>query len=346
MKKAIVLVLAFVFILSAAAMAEVETKFYGYQWVRYDLQYLGTAETASMLNIPRTYLRWKIKDADMGYEGNLTLDINNTQYGQGVTITGATGSIDWAVWVKYGYITLNKLPFLQDMGMAVKAGIQPVYFGAVDTWDYPVIERSLEDRSGVMCSADNGLALTGKFPADWGGYEVAMYNGGGYKKLEDNAEKAGLASLLISPMPEIYGRVSFYRNLTNALGSAAQIFTATAAIAGFKIGQVEGFGEYLVKNSAKDAAAVPGKSGVGEGWSIFLNYHVINELALLARYDNWNPDTFVALDEMNTFIAGINYVIAKDAVLLQLNYQLDQPKYRGSNILNANQWLAQVKWSW
>jgi hypothetical protein len=49
---------------------------------------------------------------------------------------------------------------------------------------------------------------------------------------------------------------------------------------------------------------------------------------------------------MNTFIGGISYKVAGDAVLLQLNYQLDAAKFKGSDKQNANLWAAQVKWSW
>jgi hypothetical protein len=236
------------------------------------------------------------------------------------------------------------VPFLQDIGAAVKIGIQPVYFGAIDTWWSPLAERAIEDRRGYMYAADNGIAVTGKLPEKWGGYELAVYNGAGYKNLELNMEKAYLASLLVSPIPELYARVSYYRTQLNSAGAAALEYNSTAVVLGGKIGEVDGFFEYVVKNSGKDQGS--GNSGTGEAYSMYINYNIMNELSLMMRYDVWDPDTFVRKDEMNTFIAGVNYKIAGDAMLLQLNYQLDAAKFKGSNKTNENQWIAQVKWSW
>jgi hypothetical protein len=344
MKKAIAFLLVSMFVFAAAASAEVEAKFYGYQWLRYDYKYTGINPVSNGFYVPRTYLRYKVKDFDMGYECFLIVDINNDQYGQKVATTASAGAVDWGVWVKNGYLALNKIPFLQDAGMSLKIGIQPVYFGAVDTWSYPVFERALEDKLGYMYSADQGIALTGTFPESWGSYEIAVYNGSGYKKIENNMEKAYCASVLVSPTQGLYARASYYTTFTNLLIAAPQRFDTTAVVLGFKIAEYDGFFEYVVKNAAKDWG--PGMSGTGEAYSVFLNYNVFSALALSFRYDVTDPDTFVRKDEMNTFIGGISCKIAGDAVLLQLNYQLDAAKFKGSDKQNANLWAAQVKWAW
>lgn len=344
MKKAIVFLFVCLFVFAASASADIETKFYGYQWLRYDYRFTGVSAASNGFYVPRTYLRLKVKDFDAGYEGFLTIDINNDQYGQKVATSYTAGAVDWGIWVKDGYIALNKIPLLQDAGMSLKIGIQPVYFGSIDTWTFPVFERALEDRMGYLISADQGIALTGTLPESWGSYELAVYNGGGYKKMENNMEKAYCASMLVSPVKEIYMRASYYRTLTNLINTSAACFNTTAVVLGFKIAEFDGFFEYVVRNSTKDRSA--GKSGTGEAYSVFLNYSIVSWLSFALRYDVTDPDTFKRKDEMNTFIAGINYKIAGDVIVLSLNYQLDAAKLKNSDIPNENLWAAQVKWAW
>jgi len=335
--------LTFCFFLAAGAAAEVEMKFYGQQWLRYEYVFSGADPVSNSFYVPRPSLRLKAKDFDAGFEGFLTLDINNDRNGQKVTSTASAGSVDWGIWVKYGYISLSKLPLLSDAGIVLQAGVIPVYFGVVGTWPYPLIEKAVEDRLGYIGSADQGIALSGKLPENWGSYELAVYNGSGVKKMEDNAEKGWLANIKVSPVQEIYATVSYYRTLTNALNCPAQRFDLTAAVIGGKAGDFEAFAEYVVNNSSDNRTE--GKSGTGEAYSVFASYNLMKNLGFTARYDMRDPDTFVRKDEYNTFIAGANIGLAGETAVLQLNYQLDTPKFRGTGIKNSNLWMAQVKWN-
>jgi hypothetical protein len=344
MKKILFPVIVLLFVFAAVSYAEVETKFYGQQWLRYEYKFVGPNPASNSFYVPRTYLRFSAKDFDMGYETFITADINNDQYAQKVTSSASSGIVDWGVYLKFGYVQLNKLPLLSDFGVNMQAGVIPVNFGIVGPWQYPLIEKALEDRRGYVGSADQGIALNGVFPEGFGSYTLAVFNGAGFKKMEDNMEKAYMATLQVSPIKEVYGRVSYYRTLTNLFNAAAARYDVTSAVLGFKIAEFEGFVEYIVKNSAKDAVA--GKSGTGEGYSIFANYDVLPFLGLLLRCDIMDPDTFTRKDETNTYIAGLNIKLAKDVMILQLNYQLDAAKFRGTDTENVNLYSAQVKWSW
>jgi len=344
MKKVLLGFLTFLAFFSADAKAEVEMKFYGHQWLRYEYVFSGADPVSNSFYVPRTYLRMNVKDFDAGFEGYLTLDINNDKNGQKVTATASADSVDWEIWVKYGYISLSKLPLLSDAGMTLQAGVIPVYFGVVGTWPYTVIEKAVEDRMKYMGSADQGIALSGKFPVNWGGYEAALYNGSGVKKMEDNAEKGYLFNVKVSPVQEVYAQVSFYRTLTNTHGSPAERYDTTAAVLGVKLGDFETFAQYVVKNSSKDN--IGGNSGTGEAYSALAVYNLGKKLSFAIRYDMRDPDTFARKDELNTFIAGVNFGIAGELALLQLNYQLDAPKFRGTGKKNENKYMAQVKWNW
>jgi hypothetical protein len=362
MKKAIGsgLVLVFMFSFFAVVFAEPVSTFYGYQWLRYDYQVYGgsygavPAKSNNTFSIPRTYLRFKVADEAAGYEGNLTIDINNSNGGQGVTTTGVAGAIDWASWVKNGSVDFKKIPFLSDIDTVLRVGQQGVYFGAVDTWQYPVIEKAMEDKNGVVSSADQGIALIGKIPAGYGAYELGVYNGTGYKTTAFDAaqnitEKAYVGSLLFTPIAGIYVRGSFLHKSTNNIASSEAAYNATAIVLGGATGPIEGFVEYLTDNISKNYAA-GSRSGVAVGVSGYLGVKLSDVVSVHLRADTYNPDTRVINDEVNTFIAGVNLKLT-GVTLLQINYQLDKNVHTlhgaaDNNKTNNNQLLTQLVWSW
>jgi hypothetical protein len=370
MKKAISFGLALAFVLTffVAASAEPVSLFYGQQWDRYDYQVYGGSYAASTksnntFTIPRTYLRYKLTDDSLGYEGNLTLDINNVNDGQNskITVTGgnvtAAGGIDWAIWVKKASVDFKKIPFLSDIDAVIRVGQQDVYFGAIDTWQYPVIEKALEDKNGVVSSADQGIALLGKIPQGFGAYELAIYNGFGYKTTDNDAtngditDKAYDASLLLTPIAGIYVRGSYFHKMTSIFNAKSMGYNATALVLGGASGPIEGFVEYVTDNIAKNYTA-GSKSGVSVGVSGYIGFKLTDMVSLHLRMDEYNLDTRAKNDEINTYIAGVNLKLTPMTVL-QLNYQLDANKFPSkfggagdNNLTNNNQFLSQLVWSW
>lgn len=349
------------------ACAEPVTKFYGYQWLKYENKVVGSAVDnkvdLSSFSVPRTYLRLKVTDT--GYEGNITLDINNTAGAQGVnttviniTPTVVTGSIDWAAWLKYASLDLTKIPGLEQIDAQLRIGIQKVYFGTLDTWEYPLIDKEPVDRAGIASSADFGVSIIGRLPAGFGSYELATFSGSGYKKLDTNAEKMYNASLLVTPLPGIYVRGSYIHNITSDLGavhSAITDFNASAVVLGYASGPIEGWTEYMTRFDAKSAVAGL-KSGVLVGWSSYLGVNITDAVQVNAMWMQNNPDTKVQRDDRNIWQLGVNYKLF-DAVLLQFTYELDQLKMpvkafgfgnssNNTDSANLNYFWLQTKWSW
>lgn len=366
MKKAISMIFAAIFVLSFFAMAsadDVTTKFYGYQWLRYDYNVMGgsygdSTKSNNEFTVPRTYLRWKMSDDEAGIEGNITMDINNTNSGEGVSGVAVAGSIDWASWLKKASVDFTKVPYLSDIDMTVRVGQQDVYFGYIDLWSYPVISLGFDDKNKVVPSVDDGIAVTGKLPEGYGDYELAMYNGTGYKDVPNDGtsnganttDKAYDACLMITPISGLWARASYYHKISSVFGvSPAQAYNATAVVLGGATGPINGFVEYTTSNNAANYAA-GSKSGVSEGVSGFIGIDLTSMISLNARVDTWNPDTKVVRDEVNMYTAGVNIKFS-DKVLLQLDYQLDQNRYpaggaKDNNLTNNNQWLSQLVWNW
>lgn len=371
------IVLLGLFLLVSDLNAKLKTTFYGYQWLRYEYKLIGSSQDSvsdtSGFSIPRTYLRWKVADKDAGYSGNITLDVVMTKGGQQISTTtastGATdadgsgntitvehshtyekasGKIDWALWVKYGYVEFTKIPLLSDINAKLITGLMKVYFGVVDTWEYPLIEKALEDRYHVVSSADLGCGITGYLPFDLGNYQVALYNGSGYKKLESNVEKRYIASMTLVPIAGLYMRASYLKDITSNFGAVpSQHYSSTALVLGGATGPIEGWVEYLVKND--DSKYVQGsKSGVALGYAGFIKMDITDLFDVNFLYQEFDADTKVNNDEVQTFSTGINFYVAggKKGTIIALNYQLDNKKFATQDSERTNKWLVQTKWNY
>jgi hypothetical protein len=306
---------------------------FGQAFIRYTYQNATTgAAPVSAFSVARSY--FGVKVTGDGYAACVTMDVPNS--------SGAQKDIDFGAWLKACYADFNKiLP-----GLTLRAGIQRMYFGTLDTWAYPVIEIPFEDKNKVMGSADQGIAAIWEAPSGYGTVEAAIYNGNGYKKMEDNTEKLYVGSVKILPfagtqLKDIYARVSYLKTLKNGFDRPAIDLFSTAILLGFKNDICWGHAEYLVRNDG--SLALPGKSGVGEGLSFFAGVRIWGPFAANFRFEEWNPDTKTARDEVNTYIAGINYEFNKK-VTVQLNWQSDQTKFGGFE--NYNKILTQVKIDW
>lgn len=339
MKKALVLVLALA--VAVPLFAAPEVKFSGYQWYRYELKYTGVTEASSKFYVARTYITTDVADTVNAYAAKLTLDINNLGT-QSASITGNTtsgyavgSSLDWAIWIKLAYVDFNALIPVPDMKL--RAGLQGVYYGTGDKWGYQLFPVPFNDNFG-MSSADMGVALVGSAFDKFAEYEVAVYNGTGYKKVDTDFEKAVVANLKLNIFDWLSVRGSWMHEYKKTVAGCVLFFKAFG---------IDGYAEY---DSGAVKAAEPGKSGVAEGLSFYAGAPIIGPVSMHVRYDTFNPDTMVKRDEWNKYIAGINIEAAEKKILLQLDYELLMPKYYEPSTAalakNSNTFLAQLKWVW
>ncbi len=343
MKKILTMVLTLVMVFSTAAMAGAEWKIYGYQWLRYAFEtthYQGMEEqgggyfmndgTESGFNIARTYLRLKVKDKAAGYDAKVTVDIPNKKGGT---------KYDFGIWLKDAYVTLTKLVPIPEF--SVRIGEQKTYFGTVDTWEYPVTTKALDDLLGIVGSRGQGIAGLGRIPGGWGTYELGMYNGNSYKKLENNLGKMYLGSLMLVPMAGVSIRGSYMRDATNAFDTPGMNRTASSLVLGLANGPIKSHVQYIVQSD--DAAKAGGLTGVTEGISTFLSFKLTPKLALNLLWDTFNPDTGAAGDERNLYSGAIQYDI-NSGVQFLLNGEQIQAKYGGFGVPHETTIIAQMKW--
>ena len=316
-----------IWVKGASALEVGESEFYGYTWVRYTYEKEDGGESENEFDIERVYLRWKMK-LDDKVSSKITVQVSPKEYAQSKWDAKKEDNesiADWRWVLKDAYVDLGQ--YIPDG--KIRIGLQKTYFGVIDKWDYPLIESDLEGKQKLLSSRDTGIGVVGYMPAGFGEYALAVYNGTGYKHIEDNDAKAVCGSISIIPAPGLTLRASAYTGKKN---EDEQDMKRYAAVARFARGNFSSFFEYLwSKDGDTD----------GRGYSLFADYGLTDKLAIAGRIDKWDADDDAAGDKINRYIAGFNYDLAKN-VLLQVNYQREDEETKS----DANIWKVQTKFSW
>lgn len=306
-------VLVFFLALGFATFCLSDTPLYGYFWLRYTYNNPTTPEVEvhnNSFSIDRGYIRWRTKTRPVAF--NATMDITNKK--------DATNASDWHVRLKYAHADWQ-LPtigqYFPDIMLMI--GLQKVYFGVVDIWDYPLIEKNLEERENIMSSADLGLGIHGSILDDHGEFSAQIFNGNFYSHVtENNLNKAICGNVALTPIPGITFKGSIW--LANQpSGDTLSTQVDQNRYAGvFRVihGPVTVFAEYLATKS---------DNLKGGGYSVFTEYAVTNRFSLLGRYDYFDIDTATDNNAVNVAILGFNCRIS-ETLLFQANYERIMPE--------------------
>jgi hypothetical protein len=306
MKKTIVVLMTLCLVLVFA-----DVPIYGYFWARYTYQNPTTPEVDdhdNYFSIERGYIRWQTKTKPVSFKG--TVDISQKN--------GATNKSDWNIRLKYAEAdwTLPHIgEYLPDAKLMI--GLQKVYFGIVDLWEYPLIEKNLEENEGKMNSADLGIGFHSLIPGGYGEFSAQVFNGNGYTHVvEDNLNKAMVGNLSLLPLPGIMVKGSYwYAEKPYQEDSITVIQVEQTRYAGLVqlcYGPVKVTGEYL---GTKDHETS------GMGYCGILDFALNKTISILGRYDFFDPNTDNDNDGHNLMIGGVNVRICS-TLLTQLNYQI------------------------
>ncbi len=323
MRKIFVLIPAVLIFLPAAAASFTGPEFRGHQWVRYSFEYNGRVPGENSLKLPRTYLRWDFKDVAENISGKITVEISgnnsNEESGRGV-------------WLEKGYFEVSGLPAPGGAAVNFRAGVQPVYFGTLDVWDYPLIEGPFEESAGFMDRADLGAALVGTAVESLMKYEIGVYNGSGYRHIDGDEYKNIIGSLQFNLLGVMFFRISLADN--NEMRGDSYIFA-------FETEKIKGYCDYLRGAEKSTADGENGGSGVFENGSFYFGASVLENFWINFRFDNMDPDTGSAGNITKKYISGIRYIFS-DKMELQINYTLE----KSYGEINRNLWEAQARWGW
>lgn len=286
-----------------------EAPIYGYFWFRYTYDNPTTPEVeenANYFSVERGYIRWKTSTKPVSFNG--TVDITSS--------AGATAKTDWQVRLKYAQADWS-LPgtakFLPEAKLML--GLQKVYFGITDLWEYPLIEKNLEEAEKKMNSAELGAGFHSLLPRGYGEFSIQVFNGNGYTNVvEVNTNKALLGNLSLIPIPGVMLKGSYW---TATQPSGDTLVTQVkqdryAGLAQVKYGPVTLIAEYLGTRDEETN---------GMGYMGYVELAATERLSIVGRYDHFDKDTDADNDAHNRLIGGVNYRFAKN-LLAQLNYQM------------------------
>lgn len=227
-----------------------------------------------------------------------------------------------SMYVKYGYATYKVAGGALKMSVGQQA---TPWVGFVEkAWQYRAIQKVLPDRAKVLSSADLGLGMSGKLPAQMGEIVVQVINGPGYKNKngneENNFQKDIAGRLTVKPMPSsdaLQGlAISVGAENQNAEGEDD---LAVSGLLHFKHSFLS-LGVEVLNVLGKATTDKFGVSGFGDIGLTMVE--PLKNLGFLFRYDTCDPDKNSDNDGTNMLIVGPRYKIAKGHTLA-LIYEKD-----------------------
>lgn len=191
-----------------------------------------------------------------------------------------------------------------------------------------------QERFGNFNSADLGVGLIGNFGGKvskemqerigysspyngmYGSYHIGIYNGGGYHATEDNQNKVIEGRVTVRPVPDtIPGLQLTYFGLSGKGNKSTNPdWNSHTAFVSYQNSDVVLTGEYVRAKGNQKGDDEKDKSG----YSVFGDYRLpFNEsVAVMARYDVWDPDTDKSNDREKLTIVGVSYKLYEKNHLL------------------------------
>jgi hypothetical protein len=230
------------------------------------------------------------------------------------------------------------------------------YDNLYSPWNLLSISRTQLDNSlvfresdlyGNQNGRDIGLWLSGKYSITKGeakrpilDYTLGVYNGSGINVADNNQDKDISASLGISPIKDLW----IFGRFLNGVGRTTVQPTVDAdrtRFGGNISYKYKGFlfeGEYLSASDESDSLALLERSG----YYITLGYTPIKDkLQIIARIDNYDPNTAAEDNITNKYILATSYFFTKNTrIQLEYNLVLEEAATQKKNNLFAIQFQA------
>lgn len=343
-------------------LGEVKTSGVMYINYIYDVSDLGKGEGFNRFDLERTYLTFESNIAEKA-KIKVTTDIY--QNAKSVSIKAEDGSKPdetdvkttsvasyydgWSVRLKNAYVDLDLIPMT-----TIRAGmIGTPWIPTVEkVWGYRFVKPTLTDAEKLFSSADMGAAAIVKIPDGYGEVMLAVLNGVGYSKPEDDKYKDICPRITINPLPKDamlkgLGISAYYYMGKKASGDDSLDKTRLGAMLNFSYDFINVGGEFDMSTDQsldKDKNIVDAN---GSGFSGFGEIKVgkflpapLNNLGIIARFDSWDPNTDKEDDGHSLILAGLTYGVAKNvrAVL-----DLQQTSYQNAEKDATSQIMAQVE---
>ena len=338
MKK--MLAVSTILILLGLSVAVSQGKFSGYMFGDYYYNVMRDKNIGSLSNVASpagttAYQAFQLRRIYFAYDNDISdqfttrfrLEADQTA-SNGVPTSGdmlvgsATSAGKVSVFVKDAYLMWKNI----FSGSNLIFGVQPTpaYDVSEAAWGYRSLEKTIMDLRGIVPSRDLGVSLKGKITDDGMINYWAMFANGSGNSVETDKYKRYYAHIQIKPTTNLQAILNFdFKDAANdAKGNntgttTASLFVGYAVPFAYNI-NVEAFTTSQANSFTPTGGSLGSKNGLG--FSIFGSYYIIPELAAVARYDNWNPNTAGAAnaqgDVRNYVIAGLSWKVDKNVSIM------------------------------
>ncbi len=344
MKKALLLV---VLAIIAFGILQAETKLSMELWNRWTYETIDGEVQENGFSLERGYFRLEPVFSSK-IKGRFNIDWFSSSKSSDTNGAGLK--------IKYAYLDFSELIPVKNSKVTV--GLMKTYFGTIYDYKYTTIEKDPSDKYGFVASVDYGMGFSGYLPSGYGTYDVAVYNGEGYKKAGSNINKDMnfVGNIRLIPMVGLTIGGSYMMKtakdsqIDDGTGNMIdnpdrEVYNMMAGVGKFAYGPVSVQAQYLnkVKSMPNDDTYDDVTSTV---ISVMPVFKVNNSFDIVARYDIYDPNTDADDDGRNTLIAGVNYNILHNAkkspvLFVQANYQTTTFEDESDAI---NQIMLQLRW--
>jgi hypothetical protein len=236
--------------------------------------------------------------------------------------------------MKYAYADLYFWNTVTEMGLAHTPS--DMYDSYV--WPYRVQGKHFLDDNSIQSSADYGADIRGTFggtmdeeftkyagstyAGKWGGYQLGIYNGGGYTNPEANTNKPVGGLVYFRPAPGVDLLKGLVLSYFGMFGQSNNTFTAKGKTNDYPNTQVNLaqmawqhkwftlFGQYYWGKGTFTSTEDNSRSGwLAEG---FVRIPKVEKLRVFGRYFNYDPNTDLSNNAQNTYVLGVSYDWSKE----------------------------------
>ncbi len=227
-----------------------------------------------------------------------------------------------STFVKDAYLTWKNV----FTGSNLTFGLQPTAaFDISETaWGYRFLEKTIMDLRGVVPSRDLGISLKGKLVGDgMVNYWVLVANGSGNNPESDKYKRYS-ANIQLKPISNF--QATLYFDLKDAADKliAGSEKTNSTTIEALFLNYWQPFifnlGFEAFMSSQSNQFTPTGSTSPGSlsalGWSLWGSYNLMPELAVVARYDSYDPNTNSAAnakgDSRGYVVGGLSWKVDKN----------------------------------
>jgi hypothetical protein len=226
-----------------------------------------------------------------------------------------------SVFVKDAYLKWKNV----FAGSDLIFGIQPTPAFEISeaAWGYRALEKTILDLRGIVSSRDLGISLKGKLTEDGKLNYWAMIGNNSGNSPEIDKYKRYYAHLQLKLNDNLQATLyTDYKDAAKVIAGENSTWT-TALFAGYAVPfmyniGVEGYATSQSNAFTPTGGSLGSKNGLGI--SMFCSYNIIPELAAVARYDYFDPNTNSSDnakgDVRNYVIVGLSWKVDKNVSIM------------------------------